>query len=271
MAITAATVSITANSKTLVWEDNFDGDSIDTSVWTYDVGNSGWGNSELQNYTDNRDNAYVENGNLVIQALRNTDGGFTSARLKSIGRMSYKYGTIEARIKLPDLDAGLWPAFWQLGNNFGQAGWPACGELDILEAGMAEALNAGKVNSEISGAFHWWHESDDYTGRADYGQSKNLIEDFRSNTNLIEGYHIFGMTWTPENIAMWVDDETNEIISINTDDPAFSEFQQQHFLILNLAIGGNFPQIFDNNEITAPMPAKMYIDYVRIYDNDDTS
>jgi len=164
LAFTAALAPQFANSKTLVWEDNFDGDSIDASVWTYDVGDSGWGNNELQNYTDNSDNAYVENGNLVIRALRGADGKFTSARLKSIGRMSYKYGTIEAHIKLPDLDSGLWPAFWQLGNDFGQAGWPACGELDILEAGMAEALNAGKVNSAVSGAFHWWHESDDYTG-----------------------------------------------------------------------------------------------------------
>ncbi len=271
MAMVGACASSFANSKTLMWEDNFDGDSIDRSIWTYDTGDSGWGNNELQNYTDNSDNAYVENGNLIIQALKNADGSFTSARLKTLGRLSYKYGTIEARIKLPDLNAGLWPAFWQLGNNYGQAGWPACGELDILEAGMAEAINAGKVNSEVSGAFHWWHESDNYTGQADFGQSKNLIEDFGSSTGFTDGYHIFGMTWTPENIAMWVDDEANEIASIGTDDPAFSEFQQQHFLIFNLAVGGIFPQIYDNNEITAPMPAKMYVDYVRIYDNDDSN
>ncbi|MCO1336578.1 discoidin domain-containing protein [Microbulbifer sp. OS29] len=270
-AIVGTFVSSIANSKTLTWEDTFDGNSIDTSVWTYDVGNSGWGNNELQNYTDDSDNAYVEDGNLVIQALKNVDGSFSSARLKSHGRLSYKYGTIEARIKLPDMDAGLWPAFWQLGGDYGQVGWPACGELDILEAGMAEALEAGVVNSEISGAFHWWHESDDYTGQADYAQSQNLVEDFGSSTNLTEDYHTFGMTWTPDSIIMWVDDEANEIVSIGTDDPAFDEFQQQHFLILNLAVGGIFPQIYDNSEITAPMPAKMYVDYVRIYDNDDSS
>ncbi|WP_444933886.1 glycoside hydrolase family 16 protein [Microbulbifer sp. JTAC008] len=270
-AIVGACVSSLANSKTLVWEDNFDGDSIDKSVWTYDVGNSGWGNNELQTYTDDSANAYVEDGNLIIQALQNDDGSFTSARLKSLGRMTYKYGTIEARIKLPDLDAGLWPAFWQLGGDYGQVGWPACGELDILEAGMADALSAGTVNSEVSGAFHWWHESDDYTGQADYGQSKNLIDDFGSSTDLTEDYHIFGMTWTPDSIVMWVDDEANEIISIGSEDPAFDEFRQHHFLILNLAVGGVFPEIYANSEITAPMPAKMYVDYVRIYDNDDSS
>ncbi|WP_444893123.1 discoidin domain-containing protein [Microbulbifer sp. TRSA001] len=270
-AIVGTIVSSMANSKTLVWEDNFDGDTIDTSVWTYDVGNSGWGNNELQNYTDDSDNAYIEDGNLIIQAVEESDGSFSSARLKSLGRLTYKYGTIEARIKLPDMDAGLWPAFWQLGSDYGQVGWPACGELDILEGGMAEALEAGIVNSEVSGAFHWWHESDDYTGQADYGESKNLVEDFGSSTDLTEDYHIFGMTWTPESIAMWVDDETNEVISIGTDDPAFDEFQQHHFLILNLAVGGIFPQLYANSDITAPMPAKMYVDYVRIYDNDDSS
>ncbi|WP_444941048.1 discoidin domain-containing protein [Microbulbifer sp. ZKSA004] len=271
-AIVGTIVSSMANSKTLVWEDNFDGDTIDSSVWTYDVGNSGWGNNELQNYTDDSDNAYVEDGNLIIQAVQESDGSFTSARLKSLGRLSYKYGTIEARIKLPDLDAGLWPAFWQLGSDYGQAGWPACGELDILEAGMAEALEAGVVNSEISGAFHWWHESDDYTGQADYGVSQNLVEDFGSSSDLTEDYHIFGMTWTPDSIVMWVDDESNQIAALtDTSDSAFDEFRQHNFLILNLAVGGIFPQIYDNSEITAPMPAKMYVDYVRIYDNDDSS
>ncbi|MCO1336055.1 family 16 glycosylhydrolase [Microbulbifer sp. OS29] len=271
VAIVGACASSLANSKTLVWEDEFNGNNIDSSVWTYDVGNSGWGNNELQTYTANTENAYLEDGNLIIQALQNDDGSFTSARLKSLGRMTYKYGTIEARIKLPDLDAGLWPAFWQLGGDYGQAGWPACGELDILEAGMAEALDADTVNSQISGAFHWWHESEDYTGQADYGQSKNLVDDFGSSTDLTEGYHIFGMTWTPDSIAMWVDDEANEIISIGSEDPAFDEFRQHHFLILNLAVGGIFPEIYTNSEITAPMPAKMYVDYVRIYDNDDSN
>ncbi|WP_444941049.1 glycoside hydrolase family 16 protein [Microbulbifer sp. ZKSA004] len=275
-AIVGTCVSSLANSKTLVWEDNFDGDSIDKSVWTYDVGNSGWGNNELQTYTDDSANAYVEDGNLIIQALQNDDGSFTSARLKSLGRMTYKYGTIEARIKLPDLDAGLWPAFWQLGGDYGQVGWPACGELDILEAGMADALNAGTVNSEVSGAFHWQYESDEginYT--ADYGLSKNLVDDFGLSTDLTEDYHIFGMTWTPDSIIMWVDDEANEIISFNTepeDRPeTLDEFRQHNFLILNLAVGGKFPGIYANSDVTAPMPAKMYVDYVRIYDNDDSS
>ncbi|MFA0792579.1 hypothetical protein ACCI51_18740 [Microbulbifer echini] len=105
--IVTACAPLSTTAKTQVWQDNFGGVGINRSVWTYDVGNSGWGNNELQNYTDDNTNAYIENGNLVIQALRNTDGSFSSARLKTLGRLSYKYGTIEARIKLPDLDTGL--------------------------------------------------------------------------------------------------------------------------------------------------------------------
>ncbi|MCG7585958.1 discoidin domain-containing protein [Photobacterium sp. OFAV2-7] len=273
LAIFGTFLSLPSHAKTLVWSDEFDGNKIDKSVWTYDVGNSGWGNSELQTYTDDSNNAYVEDGKLIIQATKDEEGNFNSARLKSLGRLSYKYGTIEARIKLPDLDAGLWPAFWQLGSDFGQSGWPACGELDILEAGMAEALNEGTVNSKVSGAFHWWHESESYTGQADYGQTKNLIDDFELNSDM-QDYHIYGMTWTPDSIVMWIDDEANEIISLSTSDEngieqaAFDEFRQHNFLILNMAVGGHFPEIYDKADVTAPMPAKMYVDYVRIYDND---
>ncbi|MFA0792578.1 family 16 glycosylhydrolase [Microbulbifer echini] len=133
---------------------------------------------------------------------------------------------------------------------------------------MAEALSSGSANSAVSGAFHWHHESDEYTGQADYDQSKHLIENFEFSHDLTEDYHIFGMTWTPKWIAMWVDSEANKVIRIDSGDPTFDEFRQNHFLILNLAVGGIFPQIFTHEEITALMPAKMYVDYVRIYDND---
>lgn len=267
LMVAGVSLSSVANGKTLVWEDNFNQVTIDRSVWTFDVGNSGWGNGELQTYTDDLENAYIEDGALIIRAMQDEGGNFTSARLKTQGLMSYQYGTIEARIKLPDLDAGLWPAFWQLGGNYGQVGWPYCGELDILEAGMAAAQVEGNVNAQVSGAFHWWHESEGYTGKASHGLTKNLFDDLASATDL-QDYHVYGMTWTPDSIKMWVDDERNEVISIGTDDPAFDEFRQQHFILLNMAVGGVFPEIYNNAEITAPIPAKMYVDYVRIYDND---
>ncbi|WP_299006234.1 discoidin domain-containing protein [uncultured Shewanella sp.] len=260
-------LSQSVQAKTLVWEEEFDQPRLDQSIWTFDVGNSGFGNSELQTYTDDTDNVFIEDGKLVIQVTENGQGGFHSARLKTIGRMTYQYGTIEARIKLPDLNAGLWPAFWQLGGDFGQVGWPHCGEIDILEAGMASALLKGKVNEELSGAFHWWHESNEYTGPASYGQIKGLFDDFELDDDL-QGYHTYGMTWTPTHISIWIDDEANEVISIDSSEPAFSAFNQPHFLILNMAVGGIFPDIYDNAYITAPMPAKMWVDSIRIYDND---
>lgn len=267
MLVMSTGLLMTVNAKTLVWEEEFNQETLDRSVWTFDVGNTGFGNSELQTYTDNSENAYVEAGQLVIQVTQNEEGGFNSARLKTVGRLAYRYGTIEARIKLPDLEAGLWPAFWQLGHNFGQSGWPYCGEIDILEAGMSSALLKGKVNDEMSGAFHWWHESDDYTGQASYGQTQDLFDDLGFSSNL-QDYHVYGMTWTPEHISIWIDDEANEVISLDSDDPAFDEFQQPHFLILNMAVGGIFPEIYENDYISAPMPAEMVVDYIRIYDND---
>ena len=118
---------------TLIWSDEFDGDRIDRSTWTFTTGGSGNGNGELQFYTAASENAYLDDGKLVIEARREQMEGkeFTSARLHTNGRMAFKYGTIEARIKLPRLDNGLWPAFWMLGNNFGIDGWPKSGEWDI--------------------------------------------------------------------------------------------------------------------------------------------
>jgi len=137
----------------VVWSDEFNGPAIDDNVWTYDVGNQGFGNGELQYHTARSENAHIENGNLVIEARRESYKGssnaFTSARLKTHGRFAFKYGTLEARIKVPNLANGLWPAFWMLGDNFGQVGWPACGEVDILEMGMKSAITAGQANRRV--------------------------------------------------------------------------------------------------------------------------
>ena len=120
----------------LLWHDEFDGRKIDTANWTYDLGGGGWGNGEMQTYTDSTDNARVEDGMLVITAQKDAlEGGgfnFTSARLKTQGLQTFKYGRIEARIKVPE-GGGLWPAFWMLGENFPEIGWPDCGEIDIME------------------------------------------------------------------------------------------------------------------------------------------
>ena len=251
-----------------IWSDEFDGTTIDQSIWTYKTGGDGNGNGELQYYTAARENAYVENGSLVIEARKENYEGksFTSARLRTLGRFAYKFGTLEARIKLPDVADGLWPAFWMMGNNFGQVGWPKCGEIDILEVGYQAALDSGTANSSVSAAAHWWHDSGDWGDwlQADYSKSTSI------DGNFYEDYHRFKLEWTPTDITISVDDRPYFTMDIT--DPNLSEFvDNPAFIILNLAVGGfNFVEITDPAQITATFPARMYVDYVRLYENEYT-
>ena len=148
-ALTLFALSIasgTAQAKQ-IWSEEFnDGTVPDPAVWSYDLGNWGWGNQELQNYTDSTDNVRVEGGNLVITARQETNGELTSGRIRTQDKVMFQYGTVEARIKVPDLANGLWPAFWTLGNNFSTVGWPHCGEIDVLEMGSGAAISSGQVN-----------------------------------------------------------------------------------------------------------------------------
>ncbi|MGB5930548.1 MAG: discoidin domain-containing protein, partial [Cyclobacteriaceae bacterium] len=246
-------------SQNLVWEENFDGTTLDPTVWTYDVGVGVWNwgsNQELQLYTDRSENVYLENGNLVIQALRENREGysFTSGRIKTEGRVEVKYGIIEARIKMPDLANGLWPAFWLLGS---ENVWPASGELDIVEMGTADAIAAGKVNNRVGATAHW-----DYEGNyAGYGETYDVAAD------LSQDYHIYKMYWDSTVVKGYVDDIEYWSIDISSESGSLEEFKTHpYFIILNLAVGGIFPDIYDPAGITAPLPAKMYVDYVRVYD-----
>ena len=253
---------VVANAQTLVWSDEFDsGTAPNPDVWTAELGNWGWGNNELQNYTSDPANLRVENGNLVIAAQKIGDGGgasFTSARIKTIDKLTVKYGTIEARIKVPDLGNGLWPAFWTLGNNFSQVGWPACGELDVMEMGHVSGINDGVVNRRMGSAAHW----DNNGGYAGYGLS------YDAPIDLNDDFHVFRMEWTPDLVTTYVDDIW--VGSIDIIPAALSEFHAPHFILLNLAVGGNYTGILHPAGITAAFPAEYLIDYVRIYDNGHT-
>lgn len=259
-----------ANSyaQTPIWADEFNGTRIDNSTWSYKVGGDGNGNGELQYYTARSENAYIEDGKLVIEAKREAYEGkqFTSARLHTNGRVAFKYGTLEARIKIPRLDNGLWPAFWMLGTNFGLDGWPKSGEWDILEAGYKSAQANGTVNKSVSAAMHWWHESGTWSDwlQADSAASTTLP------VNLYEDYHTYKLDWTPNKVTISVDG--NPYFNMDITDPNMSEFRDNPAsIILNLAVGGfNFVEITDPAQITAPFPAKMYIDYVRLYANANT-
>jgi len=251
-----------------IWSDEFDGEQIDRSVWTYNTGGSGFGNGEMQFYTASQNNAYIEDGNLVIEARREDYEGkpFTSARLHTNGRVGFKFGTLEARIKLPKLDNGLWPAFWMLGDNYGVDGWPKSGEIDILEAGFKSAMEDGSVNHAVSGAVHWWHETGTWSDWLQASHSQHVV----LADALYADYHTYRLDWTPEQVVISVDDTT--VLTMDTADPALSEFRDNPMhILLNLAVGGwNFVEITDPAQITAEFPAKMYVDYVRLYANEHT-
>ena len=247
----------------VLWSDEFEtSTSLDDAVWSYGLGSGGWGNQEVQTYTAMPENVRVENGNLVITVLKDTSGEsgptFTSARVETQKKLNFKYGTIEARIKIPDLTDGLWPAFWTLGDNFSEVGWPFCGELDIMEMGSSSAISEGVINRRVSSTAHWENEEN----KVDYGLSLD------TDSNLDDGFHIFSMNWTPELITTYIDGQ--QIWAIDIRDSACtdcSEFHQPHFIILNVAVGGTFTGIFNSNQITAETPAEMLVDYIRIIDN----
>jgi len=243
----------------LVMADEFDIDGApDSSIWTYDLGDgtqqglpSGWGNNELQVYTDNSENVEVQNGLLVITAREASSGGFTSARIKTQGLFEQQYGRFEARIKLPQ-GKGLWPAFWLLGSDCDTNPWPACGEIDIMEY-------LGDNPTSIFGTVH----GPGYSGGESISK-EYVLTDNRFDTD----FHIFGIEWSPNQINYYVDDVlyqtiTPEMVSDETDGEGTWVFNNQPFyIILNIAVGGNLPGSPDANTV---FPQRMLVDYVRVY------
>ncbi|OCL27219.1 hypothetical protein U472_07045 [Orenia metallireducens] len=239
----------TATYDTLVWSDEFNGTEIDTTVWTHEIGGTGWGNNELQYYTDRPENSRVENGNLVIEARQESYKGksYTSARLITENKIDFQYGRIEARIKLP-YGQGMWPAFWMLGSNYSSVGWPACGEIDIMEmVGGGESRDDtthGTIHWENSYGEHW---SDGYHTQIDTGI-------------LADTYHTVSIVWDSSYIYWFLDGVQFNAISISESDK--TEFHKPFFLLLNLAVGGNWPGSPDKY---TNFPQKYYIDYIRVY------
>jgi beta-glucanase (GH16 family) len=220
-----------------VWADEFNG-SI-SSNWVYETGGGGWGNNEKQYYQ--QANATVNATDLMITARKQSVGGYpyTSARMKTQGIKQFTYGKMEARIKMP-LGQGLWPAFWMLGSNIGSVGWPYCGEIDIMEQ-----VNA---DSRCYGTVHW-----DSNGHASYGNNVAVS----ANT-----YHVYSVEWTPSAIKWFVDGAKYNEINIANNAGGTEEFQKPFFLLLNLAVAGDWPgQTVDESKL----PATMFVDYVRVY------
>ena len=242
----------------LIWSDEFNGKNgsqPDPSKWTYDIGGNGWGNRELEYYTSRPENARIENGNLVITAREEpyrgpngTDFDYTSARLKTQGLFSQTYGRFEARIKLP-AGQGLWPAFWMLGDNFGSAGWPKCGEIDIMEnVGKEPGVNHGSLHGPNS-----TKATSDLTATIALPAGQTLSNDF----------HVYAIEWEPEAIRFYIDANLYATFSAAQWPPGGTwVFDHRFFLILNVAVGGDWPGSPDD---TTEFPQTMLVDYVRVY------
>jgi len=249
------TNQISAQSYILAWSDEFDAASINTSNWAYDTGGGGWGNGELQTYTSSAANSYISNGSLFIKAINTTGSNYTSARLKTQGKKSWKYGKIEARIKLP-YGKGIWPAFWMLGNNITTAGvgWPKCGEIDIMEMiGGTPSNNGG--DRRVFGTGHWYQDAT--TPHASFGSSTAI-----STGQLSDDFHIFSIIWDAYKIEWYFDGIKYSTLSLISPTVVKNTFQAPFFIILNIAVGGTWP---GNPDGTTVFPQTMEIDYVRVY------
>ena len=228
----------------LVWSDEFNDATINKKNWVFETGNNnGWGNSELEYYTNRAENASIKNGNLQIIAKKESYGGksYTSARMKTQGLQNFTYGKIEARIKCP-VGQGIWPAFWMLGKNINDSGWgwPKCGEIDIME----HIDNSNYLN----GTLHW-----DNNGHVSNG--KTILCD-------VTKFHVYGMEWDENSIKLFLDGTKYLEQSIANNVSSTDEFHLPFFILLNLAVGGTWP---GNPDATTQFPDTMFVDYVRVY------
>lgn len=237
--------SLQAQERKLVWADEFDGKELNQDDWSLIVGDGcpqlcGWGNDELQVYTDK--NHRVENGMLYIKAEREGDH-YTSTRINTKGKKAFQYGRFEVRAKLA-IGKGVWPAFWLLGNNIDQVGWPLCGEIDVLEY-------VGRSPQEIFTSLHT---------KAAHGDDANTkttrIE------NIEEGFHTYTADWTEDQIAFYVDGQNVYTFAPKVKSQEVWPYNQPFYLLLNLAVGGNFGGKEVDHSV---FPQEFVIDYIRVY------
>jgi len=249
--------AISSKNWTLVWSDEFNGppnSAVDPAKWVLETGGNGWGNNELEYYTQRPQNSFQRDGNLVIRVLREKFNGpdavsrdYTSARLKTQGKFSQRYGRFEARIMIPR-GQGIWPAFWMLGDDIDKTGWPDSGEIDIME-------NIGKEPALVHGTIH----GPGYSGEHGIGGQFALP----GNPKFADGFHVYAVEWEATAIRFYVDDDLYETRT-PADLPKGAKWVYDHpfFILLNVAVGGYWP---GNPDTTSTFPQEMLVDYVRVY------
>jgi beta-glucanase (GH16 family) len=235
---------------TQVWADDFEGpanSAPNPSKWTFDRGANGWGNHELENYTDRRENVFLDgHGHLVIRAMRSDAGEYTSGRIKTEGLFEVQYGKIEARIKIPG-GQGIWPAFWMLGKDIAGVGWPQSGEIDVME-------NIGKEPSIVHGTVH----GPGYSGAGGITAASTL----KGGEKFASKFHVYGVEWSADSIDFFVDDRADaKVTHASLPAGAVWAFDKRFFLLLNVAVGGDWP---GKPDATTLFPQSMLVDWVRV-------
>jgi beta-glucanase (GH16 family) len=245
----AAPTSPSTTPSSQSWSDDFDGPAgtlPSSAHWTYDLGGGGWGNQELETYTSDPTNVHLDGAGHLVIHVDKTASGYTSARIKTQGRVSAQYGRVEARIRLP-FGQGIWPAFWMLGADFPGTSWPQCGEVDIME-------NVGREPSVNHGSLH----GPGYSG----GSSVSSTYTLPGGAPFSDDFHVFAIDWKPQSIAFSVDGVVYRSVTPAAL-PAGAPwvFDKPFFVILNVAVGGTFP---GNPNGTTAFPQEMLVDYVRV-------
>ena len=226
----------------LVWSNEFNDGPLNSAIWNYELGAGGWGNNELENYTNSINNVHIDSGYLHITALNPSAGAYTSGRITTQGKKEFTYGRVEIRAKLPE-GRGVWPALWMLGGNISSVSWPKCGEIDIMEL-------IGNTPSIIYGTAHW-----NNNGHVSRGNSFTL-----SGGKFSSGFHVFSLRWTPNRLIWLVDNQQYSNLS-RSEISAFP-FDLPQFFIFNVAVGGTWPGAPD---LTTVFPQNMIVDYIRVY------
>jgi beta-glucanase (GH16 family) len=247
---TGYTTPLTQPGYTLSWSDEFAGSSLDLNSWNQEIGNgqSGWGNNELEYYTNSSKNTFVSNGNLIIEARKEAINGFnySSGRMTTQNKKTFKFGRIDIRAKLP-VGKGIWPALWMLGANISTVPWPACGEIDIMEL-------VGTNPARSHGTMHWKPVDGTNTSK---GSEYNL-----GSGDFSQQFHVFSIVWSQDMIKWYVDDQLFLTTTKADVGAANYPFNDPEFLIFNVAVGGNWPGPPDTNTM---FPQRMFVDYVRVF------